>query len=765
VAGEEVVGGIVGFLRMDSEQFERKTLEAIALVEKLDGKNVNVDVKTDSLERVTRSAKTAGSSLDSLGAASRRLNDATDRVRVAELKLDEVRNKSNASASQHLSAMNALKKAMRDEQDAVFASYDSNIRLSKSQDEIARTARGVSRDVSGMGRSFSDSGGMGRGQLIVGGIAAGMALLGPVTGAATAAMGGLVGVVGTAALAYVGFNQEVQKGTALGQYLQGELKDIKGEFLTLGHTAASAMSGDVISALSDVRRFLPTINPEVEALAGHLGRAFRTTTGGVITGLQVMMPLLQDGGRYAEVLANKFADFAKSEDFKDFVAYAQRELPNVVDMVVQLTGAVVAMGKALGPTGDELIKSIGTMAKAFNFLATAAGPVLKVGFWSPFKTGTDDAATGLKGATAAVDEHTSHLLTLQSVQSPLAQALGTTDSALNAARDAHRSTAKAAADATAQMQYENDAAGLLKQALDKLNGKALAVATTQNSFDSALANSNKHIAANGKTIDRATTSLAGNSAAAVANRSELIRQVQAADDVATAYRDSGKSTDETRAKMVKMRDQIIKNADAHGLDNAAVVKFVDAIYKIPKDIPPTRLEVQTKQAMSGIAAFQKAINALHGKTVTASVHYAYTGRLPGVGQSTGGFSTRGGSTFAEGGVVGYARGGTIPGYASGTIVGPGTGTSDSILAKIGQTQEMIRVSNGEFISTAASQRRNRAALEAGNKGETLTVAGSGGGTVTLDDVSLAKLAAILSRTPVKATVSAGQFDRAMGGVL
>jgi hypothetical protein len=346
---------------------------------------------------------------------------------------------------------------------------------------------------------------------------------------------------------------------------------------------------------------------------------------------------------------------------------------------------------------------------------------------------------------------------MTNVQSPLATALGTTDAALAAARDAHQKNADAAANATAQMQYEGDAAGLLKQALDALNGKALNLASTQNSFDSALANSNKHIAANGKTIDRATTSLAGNSAAAVANRGELIRQVKAAEDVATAYRDNGKSTDETRAKMVKMRDQILRNADAHGLDRKAVEKFIDQIYKIPKKIPPTKLEVQTKLAMDGIAAFQRAINALHGKSVTASVHYAYTGTLP-----NGGHSTAGGSTFADGGVIGsFAGGGKIPGYAGGTIVGPGTGKSDSILAAIAGTQQMIRVSNGEFVSTAASQARNRAALEAGNRGATLTADG-GGRMVAIDAASIAAIAAAVSRVQVRSVVTAGQFDAAMG---
>jgi hypothetical protein len=49
------------------------------------------------------------------------------------------------------------------------------------------------------------------------------------------------------------------------------------------------------------------------------------------------------------------------------------------------------------------------------------------------------------------------------------------------------------------------------------------------------------------------------------------------------------------------------------------------------------------------------------------------------------------------------------------------------MAMVAQTQQLVRLSTGEFISTDASRRRNRAALEAGNRGAQLEVAGKGGG--------------------------------------
>src|SRR5690348_473214 len=293
MAGEETVGSIIGYLRLETGDFERGITKALALTRVLDGQDVKVDVKTNSQS------------------------------------------------------------------------------VERDLTRVSRAAQGVQRDVGGMGRSFS-GGGMMSAPVIVGGIAAGMALLGPVTGAATAALGGFVGAAGTAALAFVGFKHEIDTGTALGQVLQGQLTGLKNDFVALGTTAASAMSGDVLNGLTTIRHFLPTINPEVEALAGHLGRAFNTSSKGVVSALQTMMPLLQDGGRYAEVLANKFASFAASGEFKDFVAYARRELPEVITNVMDLVDGAVSLSVALAPVGDQLVALIGFLGD----VAKAGSPVV-----------------------------------------------------------------------------------------------------------------------------------------------------------------------------------------------------------------------------------------------------------------------------------------------------------------------------------------------------------------------------------------------------
>jgi hypothetical protein len=142
--------------------------------------------------------------------------------------------------------------------------------------------------------------------------------------------------------------------------------------------------------------------------------------------------------------------------------------------------------------------------------------------------------------------------------------------------------------------------------------------------------------------------------------------------------------------------------------------------------------------MVKIHAMQTAINNLTGKTVdiytnqyistlsTPAANAAQTANQYALGNAYSGGAHNQGSGHKP---VARAHGGDIPGYAGGTLIGPGSGTSDSILAMVAQTQQMVRLSTGEFISTDASRRRNRTALEAGNRGAQLEVAGKGGASV------------------------------------
>lgn len=709
---EEVVGGIVGFLRMDADQFHREIAKALAELKVLQGQDLTVKVRAEGVDKVARSSTTAARSLDDLTDSTRRVEDATSRVRVAELKLDEVRSRANATASQHLSAMQALTRARRAEQDAVFATYQGNVKISESNDAVAKSARTASRDVGQMGRSFK---GLHDPRVIVAGVAAGMSLLGPVAGTATAAVGGLVGVLGTGALAFNGFKKEIEQGTTLGKVMQTGLDGLKGSFNDLSAVAARSMAGGVLDALATLRTQLPALSGDVQILGAHLGSALSIGTKGLIAGLHTMMPLLQDGGRYAEILAQKMSNFAGSAEFRQFVEYSQRQLPLVVGALTSVAGGITDLGVALAPVGDDLVElirfsgdaasalaplvrllstgSTGILATQLNGLKDQSSGIGRVlSFANPlmalYVRKTSEAGTASDGAAQSTTALAGAASRLNPIVDRQAAAYGVTSEALQRAVEGQRAAGEAAMQATARMQQENNAAGLLQQALDALSGKSMSMASAQNAFDSSLVNMGDHITKTGKKVKFTTTSIQNMSSASVELRGQLLGQVKNAEQVAGAYGQMTGSTEAGRQKLIALRAQIISNAVAHGVDRKAVTAYIDTVLKVPKSVPPTKLEVDTRAALMRVGELQQRIAGLNGKVITITTRFVDVDSP----RINGSRSTRGGITKADGGY----------------ISGPGTGTSDSIPAWL---------SNGEYVINAAATSKHKDLLTAINAGK------------------------------------------------
>jgi hypothetical protein len=219
-------------------------------------------------------------------------------------------------------------------------------------------------------------------------------------------------------------------------------------------------------------------------------------------------------------------------------------------------------------------------------------------------------------------------------QTAVAASLGITIDQLNALTNSNKA-AKTATD-------------LLKESLDLLNGKSISAAQAQNAFDSAIANSDKHIDATGKTINRANTELDGMTAAAVKNRGELVQQTSAAQANAEAFRNAGGSAADTRQKLMDMRQAIIANAVAHGEDTAKVQAFIDTIFKIPATVPPTKLEVENANALAALNAVRTAIDGIP-RNIVVTVQAI---RSSGLANAPG----RGALAFADGGTVGGSGG-------------------------------------------------------------------------------------------------------------
>ena len=218
---------------------------------------------------------------------------------------------------------------------------------------------------------------------------------------------------------------------------------------------------------------------------------------------------------------------------------------------------------------------------------------------------------------AAANDTTTGSMTAQTAALQLqANQFGTTATSIKGAQDAQDKNAQSTADATAKMQLQNDAAGLLKMALDGLNGKAISAAQAQNAFDSQLSNMGTHVDKVGKQITFTTANIGDMSAASVALRGQLNSQVSALMQTVEANGGLDESTGKAKAQMEQMRTQIIDNAVAHGVDKDAVTAYVDNLLKIPESVPPTKVDIDKAEAELKLQGFQSAINSLTGKTVT-----------------------------------------------------------------------------------------------------------------------------------------------------
>jgi len=447
-----------------------------------------------------------------------------------------------------------------------------------------------------------------------------------------------------------------------------------------------------VGALAAILSVVAINNQNAANATANYTSAVQADTGAIGENVKAAaVKALQDAGAYEAAkklgISTKLVTDATLGDSE-----AKKKLSAQLAMAAARTKELqAAQGGFTGDKGKELVS-------ATNLLTDAVGGQNK----------------GIEGAIAAYNVYQ--------------EAMGGTTIATKAQRDAVEANAKAAGvsvsaylaatasqgdtkaqleKTTAAMYVQGDAAGLLKQQLDLLNGKTLNAAQAQNQFDSQLANMSDHMDQTGKFIDRANTLLDGNTAAAVKNRGELISLTSAAFANSEAYRDQtdaqGKlihSSEDTRQKLIDMKQAIIDNAVAHGENRDEVQAYLDTIYKIPDTIKVTKIEVDAASAYENIMLIQDALRKLPGQV--------------GIHISTG--------MGGQGGLVpGAANGGTVgrlaAGGSGGTVKGPGNASSDTAgLYRLSNTEEVIGNQFGQAD-------RNRVLLKQINAGYTPSTPG------------------------------------------
>jgi hypothetical protein len=323
-------------------------------------------------------------------------------------------------------------------------------------------------------------------------------------------------------------------------------------------------------------------------------------------------------------------------------------------------------------------------------------------------------AKGLTGTT--LDAQSTKL-------SALAGMYGTNVAALSGAQDAEKKTADQLALTTLQMQLQGNAAGLLKQAFDELNGKSLSLAQAQTAAAGATNSVTASFQQNGLAIE-------GGTAAAVANQQAIQSKVAADQASAEATAKATGSTQEGTKAYGESKTALENTMRSQGLLTDKVQAYIDKLYDVNNFKPkPVALDVNATEAELKLQGFQTAINNLTGKTVhiysvehiqqvrdggdTATANAMNTANQYAQGNA---YRAAGGPIYrAGGGLVNYLAGGGIPQFKP-----VGTDTVPAMLTP----EEFV-------VNRASAKSLGLPALNYMNQTGQLPPQGSSGGAVTV----------------------------------
>jgi hypothetical protein len=389
--GETNVGGILATLRLSITDFETNIAKAQEMADRLDGKNVVVNVKVDtggaetklaavaaSEDRVGGSSKGASSGLTSVESAARKLADASSVANIAQLRLSEVQGSGTAKASSLASANQSVTKTQRDLSDLMKSSTPEVIRAADAMKNVDDSNTKVAKS------SKEASNGLGLMSMAIVGL--GPAIVPLAAGAAGLAVGfGAMGAAGI--LAIVGISREMKAGTPLGGAYTSMLGTLSGDLTTLGHTAAAGVLGPFQAEVANLQGQMPQLNSIIGEFSVITGKTAANLISGLVQAFITLEPLARDVGVYVLDLSSKFAAAMSGPGVVSFGDYIRSVFPQIMQTVESVVTAAVHLIAALAPLGLGTLGMLKLFTDAINAipvdvlsnLATVAAPIF-VGF-------------------------------------------------------------------------------------------------------------------------------------------------------------------------------------------------------------------------------------------------------------------------------------------------------------------------------------------------------------------------------------------------
>jgi len=331
-----------------------------------------------------------------------------------------------------------------------------------------------------------------------------------------------------------------------------------------------------------------------------------------------------------------------------------------------------AMDGSMGPATADQSEKIYRLGYQLRTLRNGLSDAVKAQLL--YAQATRDSQVAIDGGNTAVARN--------------ARMLGvSSDAYLTAQQAAQKNTASTQAQ-TLAFQMENNAAGLVNQALATMAGQNLSIAQAKTADAQATMTLTASLKTNGSTVSDNTTKGLANQQA-LEGKAASLRSVLTAEAAGTTG--TAKATTEYHHNADALLAQIKNQYGA----SSAIYAYAQNVLKIPK-VAPTRAEILKAKAEADLKTLERALRNVPGYkniAITADTSAAISAlqRLAGVQLSyTAGSNKRAaGSAYAVGGWV------------------PGTGTADSVPALLAPR---------EFVVTAAAAARNAPLLEAINDG-------------------------------------------------
>lgn len=349
MAGEQSIGGIVGFLRLDRSQWSAEIAAATGQAKELGKTNPKIDIETN--------APAAIAQLEAVAVAAKRLQDAQGKVSVAQAKVNDLEAAGNTSSTKLAAAKENLAKATRDVEVA-------QIRLTKAFTDGDSAADSLENSTTKVSNAAKDA------HLNLFSVSTIM----PAIGAALAVAGPLLAVgaagLGTLALGASGLKDEITTG-------------LTPAFDALQESASNALKPGVTKAITDLQSILPKLNPLVQTFGAAFGDELDKLTaylnnGGIqrfTTYAEQELPIVEKLFNDSAAAATKFFGGSTTQG---------NQLLNEIDLTVQGLGQVAALqgkindlagSKPTTPQGD--LEAAG--AKAFTQVTNIPGTILSNG--------------------------------------------------------------------------------------------------------------------------------------------------------------------------------------------------------------------------------------------------------------------------------------------------------------------------------------------------------------------------------------------------